>query len=312
MAQQPAQQPEPIPTPSGGASRSGESATSSRATVPSGVRTLNRTIRGVLSAAGIVTLSLLAVTMWFRGVDRVEVLAAALYIMVFAGVIFADVIGGGAAALLAAAIYMVVRVPALEVLGTARFAGLNLIRLLSYLAFGLIGGFAWKLLKDRLDKLETFDTIDDTTHLLNARGLFDLIDHEMARGRRYDHSFSIATVSFPAAAFATGRSRTRRRALEAFGETAKDAVRTTDRIGFVRDDRKVTLAVFCPETDRAGATIVLNRVGDRVLDTLLPLGVGLSRKLDEFVLVFPQESVEIAAFKDDLIVRTRKAFPDAR
>ncbi len=276
-----------------------------------GVRSLNRTIRRVLAIAGISILGLLAATMWFRGVDRVEVLAAGLYVLVFAGVLAADVIGGSAAALLAAAIYLVMRLPAIEILGTGRFATLNLVRLLSYLAFGVIGGYSWKLLKERLDKLESFDVIDDATHLLNARGLFDLLDHEMARGRRYDHTFSVVTLSYPADAFATVKGRKRRAALGAFGAATKDMVRATDRAGVVRDNRKVTVAVFCPETDRAGAQILIGRLGDRLNDAMLASGVGLSRRLDEFVFVFPQESVEIGAFRDELVERTRQTYPDA-
>jgi GGDEF domain-containing protein len=277
-----------------------------------GARSINRTVRVLISSFGVLTLAMLAITMWARGVDRVEVLAAALYVVVFFGVVVADVIGGSAAALLAAAIYMVLRLPAIEVLGTTRFATLNLIRLLSYLAFGVVGGVAWKLLQERLDKLESFDTVDDITHLLNARGLFDLLDHEMARGRRYENTFSVVTVSFPSETFASLGNRQRRRAFAEFGEAARDSVRTTDRLGLVRDSRKITLVVFCPETDAPGAQIVLSRLGDRVKDTLLPIGVGLGRKLDEFVFMFPQESVELGAFRDDLIERTRQAFPDAR
>ncbi len=276
-----------------------------------GVRSLNRAIRRVLGFAGVCILTLLAVTMWVRGVDRVEVLAAGLYVLVFAGVLAADVIGGSAAALLAAAIYLVMRLSAIEVLGTGRFATLNLVRLLSYLAFGVIGGLSWKLLKERLDKLETFDIIDDATHLLNARGLFDLLDHEMARGRRYDHTFSVVTLSYPADAFASVKGRKRRAALASFGAAARDMVRTTDRAGVVRDQRKVTVAVFCPETDRAGAQILITRLGDRLNDAMLASGVGLSRRLEEFVFVFPQESVEIGAFRDELVERTRRTYPDA-
>jgi GGDEF domain-containing protein len=276
-----------------------------------GVRSLNRTIRRVLAIAGVLTLALLAVTMWVRGVDRVEVLAAGLYVLVFAGVLVADVIGGSAAALLSSAIYLVLRLSAIEVLGTGKFAALNLVRLLSYLAFGLICGFAWKVLKERLDKLESFDIIDDATHLLNARGLYDLLDHEMARGRRYDHSFSVVTVSYPAEVFASLSTRKRRAAFAAFGAAARDLVRATDRAGVVRDSRKVTVAVFCPETDRAGAAVLGTRLADRLNDGMLAAGVGLDRRLDEFVFTFPQESVEIAAFRDDLVERTRRSFPDA-
>jgi hypothetical protein len=277
-----------------------------------GAGSMNRTIRVLISCFGVLTLAMLAITMWSRGVDRVEVIAAGLYVLVFCGVLVADIIGGAAAALVAAAIYMVLRLPALEVLGTARFATLNIIRMLSYLAFGFLGGVAWKLLQERLNKLESFDSVDDVTHLLNARGLFDLLDHEMARGRRYENTFTVATVSFPSDVFLALTARQRRRAFAQFGDAARDSVRTTDRLGLVRDAKKITLVVFCPETDTPGAHIVLSRMGDRVRDTLLPMGVGLGRRLDEFVFMFPQESVELGAFRDDLVERTRVAFPDAR
>jgi hypothetical protein len=268
-------------------------------------------VRLLLGAAGVLMLGLMALTMFARGVDRVEVIAAGLYILVFVGVVMVDVIGGTAAALLAGAVYMVLRFPAFEILGTGRFASLILVRLLSYLAFGLIGGLAWKLIRERLEKLESFDVIDDDTTLLNARGLFELLDHEVARGRRYANEFTVGTVSFPAEPF-LGLKRKRTKVLRAMGDAAREGIRTADRLGVVMDDRMVTLVAMFPETDAAGASIVMNRISDAVRDTLLPLGVAVGRRVDEFVFSFPEQSVELAAFTDDLMSRTRVAFPDSR
>jgi hypothetical protein len=245
-------------------------------------------------------------------VDRVEVIAAGLYIVVFVGVVLVDVIGGSAAALAATAAYMVLRLPALEVLGTGKYAGLIVIRMFSYLAFGLIGGLSWKLLRERLDKLEAFDTIDDQTHLLNSRGLFEFLDHEMARGRRYEDGFALCTVSFPSGPFLALKGSKRRKAMRVLGDRARDAVRGVDRIGIVSDEKRITVAVVCPQTDSAGAVLVNARLADSLLDALLATGIGLDRKVDSRSLVFPQETVEMGAFRDDLTLRTSRQFPDAR
>jgi GGDEF domain-containing protein len=273
-------------------------------------RTLAARVRLLLGAAGTLMLLLLAATMLIRGVDRIEVLAAVLYVVVFIGIVTVDVIGGSAAALLAGAVYAVLRFPAFEVLGTAQYASLILIRLLSYLAFGLIGGLAWKLIRERLGKLESFDVIDDHTTLLNARGLFELLDHEVARGRRYGLTFTIGTVSFPAEAFAA-LGRRRERALATFGNAARESVRSADRIGIVSDERMVTLVALFPQTDEEGAKVVLNRLGDSVRDSMLPEGVAVGRKVDEFVFSFPEQAVDLAAFKSELVARTRVEFPGA-
>jgi hypothetical protein len=271
-----------------------------------------RSIQLLLTISGVATLALLTVAMVARGVDQVEVIAAALYIGIFIGIVTVDVIGGAAAALAASAIYMVLRFSAIEVLGSARFAQLAIVRMLSYLAFGLIGGFAWKLLKGRMGKLENYDMIDDDTHLLNSRGMAELIDHEMARGRRYEESFAVSTVEL-ASSLVTGLDRKRRRvALDVLGATARASVRSVDRVGVMTDDRAIVLVVLSPKTASDGASALIERVTNALSTSLLPFNVALGRKVEHHELFFPRDAVEIGQLRAQLLQHCAAEFPDAR
>ncbi len=275
------------------------------------VATTQRQIRIVLALAGVATLGLLAATMLARGVDRVEVIAAALYIAVFLGVVFADVIGGASAALAASAIYMLLRLSAIEILGTGRFAGLILVRMFSYLAFGLIGGLAWTLLRDRLKKLESFDSVDDATRLLNARGLAQIIDHEVARGRRYEETFVVSTLQLPMSAWENLSRKGRKRALGVLGSTATKSLRSVDRVGVINDGRSLTLVVLSPQTSLDGSTAITSRITESLSNSLLPMNVALGRKIDHHHLLFPRDNVEIAVLRQQLHDRVALDYPAA-
>jgi GGDEF domain-containing protein len=286
------------------------SAISSRAPLAPIARA-HRSIRITLAVAGVATLGLLATTMLARGVDRVEVIAAALYIGVFLGVVAVDVIGGTVGALVASAVYMVMRFSAIEVLGTGPFARLMVIRMLSYLAFGLIGGLSWRLLRQRLDKLEQFDSIDDTTRLLNARGIAEVIDHELARGRRYDESFVVSTVMLSTSLVSDLNRSRRRRALDELGSTTRSSVRSVDRVGVMTDDRNITLVVLSPQTSMDGSTALVDRVTNALSTSMLAYNVALGRKVEHHQLVFPQDMVEIGQLREQLLARSARDFPNA-
>lgn len=262
--------------------------------------------------AGLSTLGLLSAVMVVRGVDRVEVVGSVLYIAVFIGIITVDVVGGVVAALAATAVYLLLRFDAIEVLGTGYFAVLVLVRLLAYLAFGLIGGFSWQLLRTRLEKLESFDEVDDDTLLLNSRGFADLIEREMARSRRYRTSFSVAAVELPVAAFAQLPRRKRLTVLRDLGTVIAEGIRTVDQVGVSFDRDRYRVSVLLPETDTAGAKVFSSRLIDRVSGHLLQAGVALPRQVQEYSLTFPGDAVELGALRDDLLRLTTLLFPDAR
>ncbi len=154
-------------------------------------------IRRFLLLAGLAVLAALVVAMVARGVDTVEVIAAALYVGVFLGGLLAGVIGGATAGLAAAAVYAILRVDAIEALGPSRYGGLLVARLVGYVLFGLLVGAAWQWIGERLDKLDAFDDVDDETLLLNARGLVQVIDRETSRARRHGSTFAVVTIDVP-------------------------------------------------------------------------------------------------------------------
>jgi hypothetical protein len=271
-----------------------------------------RSIQLLLALCGVATLALLTVAMVARGVDQVEVIAAALYIGIFIGIVTVDVIGGAAAALAASAIYMMLRFSAIEVLGSGRYAQLVVVRMLSYLAFGLIGGFAWRLLRGRLGKLEDYDMVDDDTRLLNARGMADIIDHEMARGRRYDESFAVSTVELASSLVADLDRKRRRIALDVLGSTARASVRSVDRIGVMTNERNIVLVVVSPKTASDGATALVERVTNALSTSLLPFNVALGRKVAHRELFFPRDAVEIGQLRAQLVQHGAAEFPNAK
>ena len=279
---------------------------------PTITSTSARYVRNVVLLAGLSTLGLLSVVMIVRGVDRVEVLGSVLYIAVFIGIITVDVVGGVVAALASTAIYLLLRFDALEVLGTAQFATLGLVRLLGYLAFGLIGGFSWQLLRTRLEKLESFDEVDDDTLLLNSRGFADLIEREMARSRRYKTSFSVAAVELPVNAFVALTRRKRLAVLRDLGALIAEGVRTVDQVGVTFDKDRYRVIVLLPETDAPGAKVFSSRLIDRVSGHILQAGVPLPRQILEYSLTFPGDAVELGSLRDDLLRLTSLRFPDAK
>ena len=265
----------------------------------------------VVLTAGLATISLLGAVMAVRGVDRIEVVAAVMYIGVFLGVIALDVIGGLVAALVASATYLLLRFDAIEVLGTGHFATLVLVRLLGYCAFGLIGGLSWQVLRTRLDKLESFDQVDDATLLLNACGFADLVDREMARARRSKAPFAVASVEFPAAVFSGIPRRRRREMLRDLGSTIDEGTRSADQVGVALDGERFRVNVFLPETDEAGARLVASRLIDRLSSHLLTEGSALPRDVEDHVYAFPADAVEMSAMRDVLNRLSNEQFPEA-
>jgi GGDEF domain-containing protein len=268
-------------------------------------------VRAVVLSAGLLSLLLMSIVMVLRGVDRVEVIAGLLYVLVFIAVVALDVIGGLVAALVSTAIYLLMRYSAIEVLGTGHFAALVLVRLLAYLSFGLIGGLAWKILRTRLDKLENYDEVDDDTLLMNARGFAELVDREMARARRYKTSFAVAAVDLPASAFGTLSRKQRHAVLRRLGTVISEGTRTVDQVGVALDRERYRVNVLLPQTDAKGAKIFSSRLLDRVSGHLLQQGVPLPRQIEDFAYAFPGDAVELSALRDDLQRISREQFPNA-
>ncbi len=125
--------------------------------------------RRLLVLVGLVVLALLALVLNARSVDPIEVYATLLFIPIFIGLIFGKLPGGVISAVGASVAYAALRAPDLEAIEGGDFVGLIASRVVAYLMFGIVGGWAAKTLESSLDKLDLYDQIDDSTGLYNAR-----------------------------------------------------------------------------------------------------------------------------------------------
>jgi hypothetical protein len=230
--------------------------------------------RRLVVAGGTALLAVIGTLAWAQGVDPAEATGVALYVPVFLAAILLGVADGVGVALLAAAAYVALRIPAIRVVGIGPLAGVLAMRTGSYLVFGAVIGLAARRVNGFLSHLERHDLVDERTHLHNARWFLEATDVEMNRVRRaldpergflgYGSVFSVVVVSVPDSAF-EGREGTRL-LTEAAGELSR-GLRRSDRPVHAFDQAHL-FALLLPGTAGAGATIVAERAADRLRGVL--------------------------------------------
>src|SRR3954463_7279017 len=227
----------------------GGSATGAAATTAGPPRGLRyNQVRILMLVAGLVLLAVTAGVNYVRRGETAEVVAILLFIPIFIAFVFWDWKGGLIAAALATVIYIILRRPAIEAIGAARYTGLIFSRAIAFFAFGIIGGLANQQLKASLTKLDLYDQIDDDTGLFNARYFLQDTDLEMSRARRYQTLFSVSSVDFPAAGLSDLGRRRRRGTLRQLGDLLAESVRTVDRAVPAHDGDFHRVVVVLPET----------------------------------------------------------------
>ena len=264
--------------------------------------------RRIIVAGGLAVLAVLALILYLRRVDTVEVLAVLLFVPVFLAFVLGKLPGGAAAGAVAGLLYALLRLDAIDAVGFDRFSGVIATRAVGYLAFGMLGGWAVGQLERSLDKLDLYDQVDDDTRLYNARFFLQDTDLEMGRAERYRTLFSVAVVDIPAAPLdALGRRR-RAAVLQDVGRAVQDAVRSVDRGVHARLGDVHRIAVICPETGAEGAGIFTGRLAESLTAFLEARGVdapcrplaitvpgddgALQRLRDEFADVEQEEHPE--------------------
>lgn len=204
-------------------------------------------------AVGLVLLGLVAITMLLRGVDPIEVTATLMFAPVLAGFVFWGLRAGLAIGLAASGVYLALRWPAIEIVGFPAVSGLVFSRIVGYLAFGTVGGWAADQLKRGLDKLALYDEVDDETGLGNARSFLAAVDLEKSRADRYQKLFAVVVARFSDAPWAGQRPRKRRQALREFGSLLTASVRASDHLAHGRAAEEHLVAAVLPETSSEGA-----------------------------------------------------------
>lgn len=234
-----------------------------------------RRTRAMLLAAGIALLTLLSVVMFARGIDTKEVLATLLFIPVFAAMFVYGLKGGLVAGIAAAAVYASLRSPAIALVGLDRFIGLIAYRSVSYLAFGVIGGWASEQVDASLAKLERHDRVDDLTGLGNARSFIEDCRFEMSRSDRYESIFSAVSFDLPYEALDGFDPRRRRSVIKSIARAIGSSVRTVDRPAHADDGERHLFAVVLPETPAEGAEVFRDRVVTRTAELLRERGIDI-------------------------------------
>ncbi len=256
--------------------------------------------RRFLVMAGVAVLAIVALTMWARRVDGVEVVATLLFFPIFLAFVFRGVGGGLVAAVAAIAVYTALRYPAIDAVGAGEFTGLITSRAAAYLIFGAVGGWSTKVLESSLEKLELYDEIDDETGLYNARHLLQQTDLERARAARYSTLFSVVTLDVPSASLSAMRARSRRALLRDVGRLLREGARTVDHVVHVHDGSSHRLAAILPETAGEGAEVFRSRFEERVIGFLRDRGAAIDgAEVVSRSLTFPGDDGALDALRAD-------------
>jgi len=213
--------------------------------------------RGVLLATGVALIGLIALTAFFREVDRVEVVATLMYAPVLAGMLSFGLTGGLLLGLTAAGVYIGLRLPAIDLVGVTPIAGTVISRVLGYVAFGTLGGWAANQLRVALDRYELIDEVDQDSGLGNRTSVISALARETSRARRYASPFSVVTTTFED----IGTDRRARAKLRELGAKVAMSIRAADHAAHVRTDGGHQIIVVLPETTEDGAETVEQNLG---------------------------------------------------
>ncbi len=250
--------------------------------------------RRLLVLTGLLVLAVVALVMYARRVDGIEVAATLLFVPIFLAFVFRGVVGGIVGALAAIGVYSALRYPAIDAVGVSEFTGLIVSRAAAYLIFGAVGGWSTQVLEGSLTKLELYDEVDDETGLFNARHLLNQADLEKARADRYQTLFSIVLLDLPTSAFASLKARERRAVLRDLGRAMGEGVRNVDHVVHVRDGEQHRLAVVLPETAHEGAEVFRGRFDERVRRYLSSRSVAVGvDHLPARALTFPGDDAAV-------------------
>lgn len=208
--------------------------------------------RGVLLATGVALIGLIALTAFVRDVDRVEIVATLMYAPILAGLLSFGLFGGLALGLAAAGVYIGLRLPAIDLVGLTPIAGTIISRVVGFVAFGTLGGWAADQLRIALDRYELIDEIDQDSGLGNGRSVVNSLAREASRAKRYANPFSVVTCAFDD----LDTDRRSRAKLRELGAKVAVSVRASDHAAHVRTDDGHKIILVLPETAAEGAVVV--------------------------------------------------------
>ncbi len=236
--------------------------------------------RVLLAGMGVV-LALVAVLQFTKGFDRAEVVGTLLLFAVLAGIVFAGVVGGVVVGVVATVIYAVLRLPAVDVLGSASFARSVLLHGLVLVGFGGLGGYAHGIIRSALGRSDGNELYESGTSCLSPRAIVYLIDGELARNQRYQRAFSMIAIDLGEDVFAGLAPAQQGSVRLELGELLRTTIRATDHVSIISMHDRDRILLLLPETPRAGAELFLPRVVDKVSAMLLNRNAAMPRKVGD-------------------------------
>jgi GGDEF domain-containing protein len=266
----------------------------------------------LLVIAGVGVLGALALVMYVRRVETVEVLAVLLFVPVFLALLRWNQAGGIAAAAVASIAYVALRASAIDAVGASRFTGLIVARAMGFFVFGFLGGWANSYLRASLTKLDLYDQVDDETGLFNARYFVQGTDLEIARARRYRSIFAVSMLEIPVAPLDRLGRRPRAKLMRELGRILHESVRQVDRVVHTREATRHRVAAILPETGPEGADVFTGRLVARVAEFLADRGVQLDDgALRALTLTYPDDEVALETLRREFASIDQVEHPEA-
>jgi GGDEF domain-containing protein len=199
------------------------------------------------------------------------------------------------------------RYPAMKAVDETWFFGTLLGRSLTFVVFGVVGGWASQQMASSLTKLELYDQIDDDTGLYNARYFGEELQVEIAKVNRYQATFSVTVLELPTNVLASIPARKRNNMMRALGRLIQRSVRPMDRVVHTTGPEGQIIAAILPETPVAGAQIFVDRLADGVAQNL-----ACSRDdLTASALGYPEDEARLQVLADRVAAINRTERPAA-
>jgi len=212
----------------------------------------------VLVLGGTVVLGSIALSYSSGAPEFAEVFAQ----MMLFGVLFAAVRygrrGGLIAAIIASAIYLVMR---MDMFSLTEMTTTGLIVVVSRLAaFGLVGvagGEICSRVRYGMARLEGASALDDWSRVYNQRWAHRTLDAARARAIRYSEPFSVVVVGISRSVLAGMRPSRQRALVRGIADHIRADVRVVDEVSRLEDGRFV---ILLPHTPKTGGEVVAGRL----------------------------------------------------
>lgn len=216
------------------------------------------TLALVLGAGAIIGSLLIAVPAG-GSPEPVELVAQLMLVVIlFAAVRFGRR-GGLMAAVIATAVYVLMRVPTLQSdVPSPEALLIFATRIVAFGLFGVVGGEAATRAKYLLTDLEQHSAIDDWSRVFNERHAARALEQALGRADRYGEPFSVVLITLSQSLFAGFTPARQRTVIRGLADHIRSDLRMVDEVSRLRDGR---FLVLLPHTPRAGGDVVGERLG---------------------------------------------------